>query len=104
MGRQFASYGTSAVHSFRLLRLRLRPAREITPASSTPSAVRDDHRRRGPGSDSGATGIEYALIACFVALAITFGASVAGNGLNKMFYVIGDKMLTATNAAAQSSN
>jgi Flp pilus assembly pilin Flp len=88
----------------RLPRLRLRPAPAESLVSSTHPADKDGRRRGLVASDTGATGIEYALIACFVALAITFGASIAGNGLNKMFYVIGDKMLTATNAAAQSSN
>ncbi len=43
-------------------------------------------------SESGATAIEYGLIAAFVALAIFVGAQMAGNGLNKMFQVIGTEM------------
>lgn len=52
-------------------------------------------------SESGATAIEYGLIAAFIALAIFVGAQLAGNGLNKMFMVIGTKM---SNAAEQASN
>ncbi len=51
-------------------------------------------------SESGATAIEYGLIAAFVALAIFVGAQLAGNGLNKMFMVIGTKM----NEAATQAN
>lgn len=50
-------------------------------------------------SESGATAIEYGLIAAFVALAIFVGAQLAGNGLNRMFMVIGTKMSTAANQA-----
>ena len=52
-------------------------------------------------SESGATAIEYGLIAAFVALAIFVGAQLAGNGLNKMFMVIGTKM---SNAASTATN
>jgi len=50
-------------------------------------------------SESGATAIEYGLIAAFVALAIFIGAQLAGNGLNKMFMVIGTKMSNAASVA-----
>jgi pilus assembly protein Flp/PilA len=50
-------------------------------------------------SESGATAIEYGLIAAFVALAIFIGAQLAGNGLNKMFMVIGTKMSNAASTA-----
>lgn len=50
-------------------------------------------------SQSGATAIEYGLIAAFVALAIFIGAQLAGNGLNKMFMVIGTKMSNAASVA-----
>lgn len=54
-------------------------------------------------SESGATAIEYGLIAAFVALAIFVGAQMAGNGLNNMFIVIGTKMSDAA-STAQSNN
>lgn len=54
-------------------------------------------------SESGATAIEYGLIAAFVALAIFVGAQMAGNGLNKMFQVIGTQMETAANKATNSN-
>lgn len=50
-------------------------------------------------SESGATAIEYGLIAAFVALAIFIGAQMAGNGLNRMFQVIGTQMENAANKA-----
>lgn len=50
-------------------------------------------------SESGATAIEYGLIAAFVALAIFVGAQMAGNGLNRMFQVIGTQMENAANKA-----
>lgn len=55
-------------------------------------------------SESGATAIEYGLIAAFVALAIFVGAQLAGNGLNNMFMVIGTQMDKAANTAQQSGN
>ena len=55
-------------------------------------------------SESGATAIEYGLIAAFVALAIFVGAQMAGNGLNRMFMVIGTQMSTAANTANTTSN
>lgn len=63
----------------------------------------DANQRRLIISEAGATGIEYAFIACFIAIAISIGVGLAGNGLNKMFYIIGDKMMNASNTA-QSSN
>lgn len=54
-------------------------------------------------SESGATGIEYGLIAGLVALAIIVGAQVTGNGLNQMFTVIGVSTNDAAAAAASSS-
>nr|WP_298683445.1 Flp family type IVb pilin [uncultured Dongia sp.] len=50
-------------------------------------------------SESGATAIEYGLIAAFVALAIFVGAQMAGNGLNRMFQVIGTQMNEAATEA-----
>jgi len=47
---------------------------------------------------SGATAIEYGLIAAFIALAIYVGAQVAGNGLDTMFNTVGTKL----NEAAQN--
>jgi pilus assembly protein Flp/PilA len=54
-------------------------------------------------SESGATAIEYGLIAAFVALAIFVGARMAGNGLNRMFQVIGTTMENAADEAEQSN-
>lgn len=61
-------------------------------------------RQRLTGRDAGATGVEYALLACFVALAILIGTGLAGNSLNGMFYVVGNKVGTAADAAKQNSN
>ena len=44
---------------------------------------------------SGATAIEYGLIASFVALAVYVGAMVAGNGLGEVFLVMADQLNTA---------
>jgi pilus assembly protein Flp/PilA len=55
-------------------------------------------------SESGATAIEYGLIAAFVALAIFVGARLAGNGLNRMFQVIGTTMENAADTAEQSNS
>ncbi|WP_374367645.1 Flp family type IVb pilin [Dongia sp.] len=52
-------------------------------------------------SESGATAIEYGLIAAFIALAIYVGAQVAGNGLNTMFQTVGEKMNNAAQTIAQ---
>ena len=54
-------------------------------------------------SESGATAIEYGLIAAFVALAIFVGARMAGNGLNRMFTVIGNTMQNAASTAEGSA-
>ena len=48
-------------------------------------------------SQSGATAIEYGLIAALISLAIFAGATLAGNGLNTMFSTVGT---TLQNAAA----
>ncbi|WP_374655068.1 Flp family type IVb pilin [Dongia sp.] len=55
-------------------------------------------------SESGATAIEYGLIAAFVALAIFVGAQMAGNGLNRMFQVIGTQMENAADKAENSGS
>lgn len=52
-------------------------------------------------SESGATAIEYGLIAAFIALAIYVGAQVAGNGLDTMFQTVGNKMSEAANEINQ---
>ncbi len=51
----------------------------------------------------GATAIEYALIACFVALAVFVGATTTGVGLNSIFAVVGSKTQSASEAAAGTS-
>jgi pilus assembly protein Flp/PilA len=47
--------------------------------------------------ESGATAIEYGLIAALIALAIIFGAGALGNALNKMFDDIATKLGTQPN-------
>jgi Flp pilus assembly pilin Flp len=41
---------------------------------------------------SGATAIEYGIIAAFVAISIYLGAVVAGNGVRDIFWSMGNKM------------
>ena len=48
-------------------------------------------------NESGATAIEYGLIAALIALAITAGASTLGNGLGAKFNTIATKLSTAGN-------
>jgi pilus assembly protein Flp/PilA len=50
--------------------------------------------------ESGATAIEYGLIAALIALAIIVGAGALGNSLNTMFSNIATSLDTATNAGA----
>jgi len=45
--------------------------------------------------ESGATAIEYGLIAALIALAIIAGATVIGNQLSKTFNSIGSTLTTA---------
>lgn len=61
--------------------------------------------RKAPGlaHDSGATAIEYSIIACLVALGIVAGANFAGNGLNALFTVVGTKMQSATDKATNNT-
>lgn len=44
---------------------------------------------------SGATAIEYGLIAAFIALAIITGTVVAGNGLGELFLTLADLLQNA---------
>ena len=46
--------------------------------------------------ESGATAIEYGLIAALIALAIIVGAGALGNSLNNMFGNISKSLNTAT--------
>ncbi|MBL8710530.1 MAG: Flp family type IVb pilin [Rhodospirillaceae bacterium] len=46
-------------------------------------------------SESGATAIEYGLIAALIALAIFVGAKMAGNGLDTMFQTVGGTLQNA---------
>ena len=46
--------------------------------------------------ESGATAIEYGLIAALIALAIMVGAGALGNALNDQFGTIATKLNTAT--------
>lgn len=45
--------------------------------------------------ESGATAIEYGLIAALIALAIMVGAGALGSSLNNKFQAISDKVNTA---------
>ncbi|MEO5756115.1 MAG: Flp family type IVb pilin [Mesorhizobium sp.] len=45
--------------------------------------------------ESGATAIEYGLIAALIALAIITGASALGNALNQKFQLIGNTLNNA---------
>nr|WP_298686770.1 Flp family type IVb pilin [uncultured Dongia sp.] len=56
-------------------------------------------RRRLARSESGATGVEYGIIAGLVALLIVGGAQASGYGLDRMFQVIGFFMENAADAA-----
>ncbi len=42
--------------------------------------------------ESGATAIEYGLIAALISVALIAGASTLGNALNNTFDALGDKM------------
>ena len=46
--------------------------------------------------ESGATAIEYGLIAALIAVAIIAGAQLLGNELNAKFAAIGNKVKTPT--------
>ena len=46
--------------------------------------------------ESGATAIEYGLIAALIALAIMVGASSLGNALNNQFLFISDELSSST--------
>ncbi|MGE6784939.1 Flp family type IVb pilin [Ensifer adhaerens] len=46
--------------------------------------------------ESGATAIEYGLIAALISVALIAGASTLGNSLNSTFNGIGGKMTTST--------
>lgn len=88
---------------FQALFLRLRQTQSQRPSSIAEQLKRYIRQRYVIANERGATGIEYALIACFIAIAITVGTSIAGNGLNQIFYVIGNKMMISANTA-QGSN
>jgi pilus assembly protein Flp/PilA len=49
--------------------------------------------------ESGATAIEYGLIAALISVALIAGASTLGNNLNNTFGTIAGKMSNANNAA-----
>ena len=54
--------------------------------------------------DRGATAVEYALIGCFIALAVLIGVGISGNGLNRIFAITGDRVMNAANVAEQAPN
>ena len=60
-------------------------------------------RRRLCLSELGATSIEYGVIAGLLALALYVGTQVAGNGLDKVFALIGVTVQNATNQAEQNT-
>jgi|CXWK01.1.fsa_nt_gi pilus assembly protein Flp/PilA len=47
--------------------------------------------------ESGATAIEYSLIAALIGLAIMVGASSLGNEISNLFNYVGNKTNSATN-------
>ena len=47
--------------------------------------------------ESGATAIEYGLIAALIALAIMVGAGALGNSINNQFIAVGEKLEDSTN-------
>jgi pilus assembly protein Flp/PilA len=50
--------------------------------------------------ESGATAIEYGLIAALISVALIAGATTLGNSLSTTFNTISTKMTTASTAAA----
>lgn len=56
------------------------------PKKIPPRSMARDRRQ------SGATAIEYGLIAAFVALAVYVGTIVAGNGLGGIFLAMADQL------------
>jgi pilus assembly protein Flp/PilA len=52
-------------------------------------------------SESGATGVEYGIIAGLVALLIVGGTQLSGFGLDRMFQVVGFAMEDAADTAQQ---
>ena len=58
-----------------------------------------DNAPLGWRSDSGATAMEYGIIAGLLAITIVVGAQISGNGLNRMFQVIGTTRSNATDSA-----
>lgn len=77
-------------------------AEDLRPVPVARQRSKWSHLKDNIGSELGATGIEYALIAFSVALAIAIGASMAGNGLNRMFSIVGVKLMSAGNTAEAS--
>lgn len=49
--------------------------------------------------DSGATAIEYGLIAALISVALIAGATSIGSSLNNTFHTVADKMDTADTTA-----
>lgn len=77
--------------------------RPCTPEGGRPKRHRRFRIRHFLDLQDGATGIEYALIAFSIALAIVIGASWAGNGLNRMFIVIGTQLEVASNSTGATA-
>lgn len=53
--------------------------------------------------ESGATAIEYGLIAALISVALIAGASTLGNSLNNTFSAIGDKMTACQTGTANAA-
>lgn len=51
--------------------------------------------------ESGATAIEYGLIAALIALAIVVGAGALGNALDEQFQFIADKLETTPGSGGE---
>jgi len=54
--------------------------------------------------ESGATAIEYGLIAALISVALITGATTLGGALNNTFQSIGSEMNTAKTAAGAAGN
>jgi Flp pilus assembly protein, pilin Flp len=53
--------------------------------------------------ESGATAIEYGLIAALISVALIAGASQLGNAINGTFDAIGDKMTACQTGASNTA-
>lgn len=56
---------------------------------------------RSGGADSGATAIEYGIVAALLALGIFGGAVIAGNGLESVFDAVATTLFDAIDRIAE---